>query len=174
MYVLTCWIIYRYKVPFLEIVGFTSTWKNYTLAGAFLAHEAEENYTWAVKPCMVTDREKALMNPLDRLFSNTKHLLCRRHIEKNIEARARQVMRSKADAKFFSNDYWVLFKETTQEGYTRELRRIEAKWQTRKSLLQYVRSQWLEPYKTRIVSAWTDTIFTCRNRCCGLYAPRNP
>ena len=141
----------------MEIVGFTSTWKNYTLAGAFLAHEAEENYTWAVEQlhklcdvaqveptCMVTDREKALMNPLDRLFSNTKHLLCRRHIEKNIEARARQVMRSKADAKFFSNDYWVLFKETTEEGYTRELRRIEAKWQTRKILLQYVRSQWAD------------------------------
>ena len=35
-------------MPFVEIVGFTSTWRNYNLAFAFVSSEKEENYVWVI------------------------------------------------------------------------------------------------------------------------------
>ena len=130
----------RYNLPFLEIVGFTSTWKNYTLVGAFLSHETTEDYTWAIRQlvklcvnaqktpkCMVTDREKALIKPLDALFTSSKHLLCRFQNLKNIEGKAKNVIKNVAIAKYFSNDYRSLFKTTSEKRYNEELARIKQK-----------------------------------------------
>lgn len=36
-------------MPFFEIVGVISTWKNYNIAGAFLANKDEQSYVWAIK-----------------------------------------------------------------------------------------------------------------------------
>ena len=58
----------------------------------------------------------------------------------------------------FVADYRALFKVTTEVQYNYELARIKRRWRARKSLIEYVRREWLEPYKTRIVSAWTDTV----------------
>ena len=160
-------------MPFLEIVGFTSTWKNYTVAGAFLSSETEKNYSWAVDQlrqlcgiaevnptCIVTDREKALMNPLDCMFPSAMHILCRRHIQKNIEARAKLLLRDKKQATLFTNACLGLFSQTTIHGYESELQRLTTTWRQRPELLEYLRSQWLDPYKTRIVSAWVDTVLS--------------
>ena len=127
-------------MPFLEIIGVTSTWKNYNVAGAFLQQEKEDNYVWAAQQllkmcskcqvtptCLVTDREKALMNALYRLFPSAKSILCRRHVKKNIEDHARKEMNDKILGTKFANAYYNLFKHTTIPEYEMELRRIESK-----------------------------------------------
>ena len=160
-------------MPFLEIIGVTSTWKNYNVAGVFLQREQEDNYVWAAQQllkmcskcqvtptCLVTDREKALMNALDKLFPSAKSILCRRHVKKNIEDNARKEMKDKSLGTRFANAYYNLFKQTTVSEYERELRRIQSEWRVWPHLLQYVRNNWLIPYRERLVSAWTDTVFT--------------
>ncbi|KAK5786211.1 hypothetical protein PVK06_040843 [Gossypium arboreum] len=63
----------KYDLPFVQIVGVTSTNKTFSIAFAFIINEKEENYNWALtclrltlEECMyprviVTDRELALM-----------------------------------------------------------------------------------------------------------------
>ena len=41
----------------------------------------------------VTDRENALMNAIEKHFPNATHLLCRRHIQKDVEAWAKKTMK---------------------------------------------------------------------------------
>ncbi|GJU29831.1 FAR1-related sequence 5-like protein [Tanacetum coccineum] len=69
-----------YKMPFVEIVGITSTSKTFCIAFAFISEEKEKNYEWVLERlkltlegCMlprviITDRELALIGeyiPLD-------------------------------------------------------------------------------------------------------------
>ena len=79
----------RYRLPLLEIVGVTSTNLTFSVALAYLEGESEGNYTWAlsrlktiledgwVPSIIVTDRELALMNVIERVFPTTRHMLCR-------------------------------------------------------------------------------------------------
>ncbi|XP_074308223.1 PKS-NRPS hybrid synthetase cheA-like [Silene latifolia] len=84
-----------YKMPLLEVVDVTPTHRNFSVFFAFLQNEKEISYNWALK-CMrevfnpdeypeviISDRELALINAIEKHFPTSKHLLCRRHIEKN-------------------------------------------------------------------------------------------
>ena len=159
-------------MPFLENVGITSVWKNYNIAGAFLAKEDEDSYKWAIEQlvkmfgkvqraptCVVTDREKALMNALEKQFPEAKFILCRRHVRKNIEDFGKKAM-DKFRGTTFSNDCMKLFKETTIQGYEASLSKLKCDWRKAPKCLQYLQQNWLDPYKERIVSIWTDTVFT--------------
>ncbi|KAM6555829.1 hypothetical protein CsatB_002848 [Cannabis sativa] len=82
----------RYRLPLLEIVGVTSTEYTFSIAFVFLNSEQEDNYTWALdrlKTMMgidflpnviITDRELALINAIEKVFPAAKHLLCRSYI----------------------------------------------------------------------------------------------
>ena len=85
-----------YKMPFVEIVGVTSTRKTFCIAFAFISEEKEKNYKWVLERlkltlegCMhprviITDRELALINAYKKVFPNATRLLCRWHIQRNI------------------------------------------------------------------------------------------
>ncbi|KAH1080003.1 hypothetical protein J1N35_019764 [Gossypium stocksii] len=86
----------KYDLPFVQIVGVTSTNKTFSIAFAFIINEKEENYNWALclkltlEECMyprviVTDRELALMNTCQQIFPDATRLLCRWHITENIK-----------------------------------------------------------------------------------------
>ncbi|GAA0175964.1 hypothetical protein LIER_42004 [Lithospermum erythrorhizon] len=87
----------RYKVPLFEIFGITSTGNSFVAAYAFLSSEQEKIYTWVLDmlrkhmikqlpTVILTDREMALINAIDIIFPSTFHMLCRWHIEKDVEA----------------------------------------------------------------------------------------
>ncbi|KAK9064754.1 hypothetical protein SSX86_016136 [Deinandra increscens subsp. villosa] len=71
-----------YNIPFVQLVGVTSTSKSFCIAHAFIANEREDNFTWVLKQakgmidkCMepriiVTDRDQALMRSCDYVFPN--------------------------------------------------------------------------------------------------------
>ncbi|GJX86347.1 FAR1-related sequence 5-like protein [Tanacetum coccineum] len=94
-----------YNMPFVQIVGVTSTRKTFCIAFVFISEEKEENYKWAVEQlkwtlneCMharviVTDRELTLMNACEKVFPHANHLLCRWHISQNILKNCRQTIR---------------------------------------------------------------------------------
>ncbi|XP_076937279.1 protein FAR1-RELATED SEQUENCE 5-like [Bidens hawaiensis] len=96
-----------YNMPFVQIVGVTSTNKTFSIAFAFMQNEKIESYTWVLNclkltldKCMhprviLTDRELALVNACKEVFPNATQLLCRWHISRNIFKNCRQSIRSK-------------------------------------------------------------------------------
>ena len=160
----------------------TSTWKNFVVCGVWLEAESEDSYLWALQQlqtmylrigasptCFVTDREMALMNATDKLWPNAKFLLCRRHVRKNIEARAKIAMGTQALGVHISNDYYNVFEQTTEEDYKSTLKKLEDEWRAYPTVLNYVRKNWLNRYKERLVSAWTDNVFTLGNNMTDRY-----
>jgi hypothetical protein len=82
-----------YQIPLLEVVGVTSTKLTFSIAFAYLEHEREENFTWALERLqdlfyseklipnvIVTDRELALMHVIETVYLNASHMLCTFHI----------------------------------------------------------------------------------------------
>ncbi|XP_028053414.1 uncharacterized protein LOC114257809 [Camellia sinensis] len=79
----------RYRLPLLEIVGVTSTDMSFSVAFAYLQFERIDNYVWVlttlrslfddivIPKVIVMDRELALMNAINSVFSTSRHLLCR-------------------------------------------------------------------------------------------------
>ncbi|KAL4580522.1 hypothetical protein LXL04_016718 [Taraxacum kok-saghyz] len=103
----------KYNMPFVEIVGVTSTNKTFSIALAFIMNEKKESYDW-VLPCLrstlencmhprviVTDTDLALMNAC-RVFPNAARLLCRWHITENIRKNCRTL--------FNQQDEWDSFR----------------------------------------------------------------
>ena len=97
----------RYHLSLLEIVGVTSTDLTFLIAFAYIDTEREDNYTWALErlrsildadvlsELIVTDRDLALLNVIERVFSTAKHLLCRWHISKNVLAQYKRLFEMK-------------------------------------------------------------------------------
>ena len=86
----------RYNMPFVQVVGVTSTGKSFSIANAFIYKEREENFTWVLQRLkemlnnymeprvIVTDRDLALINTCNKIFPNPYKSLCRFHIQSNI------------------------------------------------------------------------------------------
>ncbi|XP_056697882.1 uncharacterized protein [Spinacia oleracea] len=80
--------------------------KNFVAGFAFLQDEKKDSFEWALRcvralfdpdhmpEVIVTDREYALIHAIDDVFSKSQHMLCIRHIVKNVEARVKLDTRS--------------------------------------------------------------------------------
>ncbi|TYH19848.1 hypothetical protein ES288_A05G384400v1 [Gossypium darwinii] len=127
----------KYDMPFVHIVGMTSTNKTFSIAFAFIINEKKENYNWALtclkltlEECMyprviVTDRELALMNACQQVFPDATRLLCRWDITKNIKKHCRQSIKSQHE-------------------------------KPQSILSEYPDQVWLSKYKEMFVSVWID------------------
>ena len=83
-------------MPLFEAVGVVLTGKIFSIAFVFLKNEKEDSYTWTLEhlkllinsddfpKAIVTTRELPLVNALKNIFPNSYHMLCRRHIEKDV------------------------------------------------------------------------------------------
>ena len=108
---------------------------------------------------VVTDRDLSLMNAIGIVFLDLYHILCQRHIGKNVEKHATQVSKNKV-AEYFCKGRWAkLVRATTVDEYNERLRDLVDKWSWLPGLLEYVYKEWLNPYKERFVSAWTNRVF---------------
>ncbi|XP_035838827.1 protein FAR1-RELATED SEQUENCE 5-like [Helianthus annuus] len=158
----------HYNMPFLEVVGVTSTSKTFSIAFAFMHNEKIVNYTWVLNclkltldQCMlprviVTDREMALMNACKEVFRDAAHLFCRWHIEQNLFRRCRQSFRSVKAWEEFLLLWKSLENSTTLESYTENYRQLETLLIKHPRVLAYVNESWLNDYKERFVSVWID------------------
>lgn len=159
----------RYRLPLLEIVGVTSTDMSFSVAFAYLQFERIDNYVWvlttlrsllddiAIPEVIVTDRELALMNAIDRVFSTSRHLLCRWHISRNVLAKCKKMFKSKEEwDKFISLWNFLVFSSTELE-YNEHLAKLLADFDTYPEAVQYVSQSWLIPYKDKFVAVWTDS-----------------
>jgi hypothetical protein len=86
-----------YMLPFVQLVGMTSTNQTFCIAHAFISAEKVENYVWVLErlksllvpgmepSVIVTDRELSLVRACDKVFPEVKHNLCRFHVQQNID-----------------------------------------------------------------------------------------
>jgi len=115
----------KYNMPFLQIIGITSTKKTYSIAFAFMHDETEESYVWVLKSlksmldeCMqprviVTDRELALMSACQQVFPDATRLLCRWHIFQCILRKCRPCFKWKHAWDLFNTRWNLLIESQT-------------------------------------------------------------
>ena len=128
----------KYNMPFVEIVGVTSTNKTFSIAFAFIMNEKEESYNWVLtclrstlENCMhprviVTDRELALMNTCRRVFPNAARLLCRWHITENIRKNCRTLFDQQADWDSFREMWTILVDSPTLVCYNKNYEKLQS------------------------------------------------
>ncbi|KAF5822950.1 putative MULE transposase domain, FHY3/FAR1 family [Helianthus annuus] len=160
-------------MPFVQVVGVTSTGKSFCIAHAVICKERRGNYVWVLEriksilhECMmprviVTDRELALINACSKVFPNATRLLCQFHIEQNIVRQCKKGFDKQDWGKF--KTYWRRVCESTSEPmYKYNLEKMYNRLvvANRESVYDYVYENWLKDYKEMFVYAWTDK---CRN-----------
>jgi len=94
----------RFNMPLLNICGITGGNKVFQARLVFLSRETESDYNWAMS-CLqkvmhnhkipqplsiVTDRELALIKCLETWFPESRHLLCRWHVNMNVLAKTKK------------------------------------------------------------------------------------
>jgi len=95
----------KYMLPLLEIVGVTSTGLTFSTGFVLMSTERENNFTWALQrlrglffrrdvypTVIVSDRDLALMNAIEVVFSEATNSLCRFHINKNVKAKCKMLV----------------------------------------------------------------------------------
>lgn len=157
-----------YGLALLQILGFTSTGKNFTVAYALLQHERIENYSWALRQLrglfqggklpgiMYTDRDLAFIRAVELILPETSHHLCRRHIEVNVRARALAASTNAEFANGYMRRFNFAISAPTHDEWTRRWRRVENRYSPYPDLLEYTLSTWIRPYPTKILSMHTD------------------
>jgi hypothetical protein len=183
----------RYRMPLCVIAGITGVNTTFIVAMAFLKQERECDYSWVLDKLsssaanfpapgvVVTDRDLALMNALAHSFPDSKHLLCRWHIRKNIEARCLPSFKDlpttsacSAEVKWaaFLADWDNLVSLLSLAEYNRQLNSLQTRHRLHAFALQYTKTVWLDDHKERFVYAWThkhlhlSTIVTSRVEGC--------
>jgi MULE transposase domain len=92
----------RYRMPLLDIVRSTACKSTFYVSFAFVSNERESSYEFVLKnltdiyrqltlpspKSILTDKDKALLNAVSKVFPQTDTMLCRWHINKNLLAKA--------------------------------------------------------------------------------------
>lgn len=118
-----------FKLPFFEIVGFTSTNKTFSMGFSFLDKEQGPNFRWVLQcvkkvidevhypRVIVTDRDLALMGACDVEFPNAKKLLCRWHISNNMLKHCRQRFKTIKEWDSVKRTWEHMIKAPTEAGF---------------------------------------------------------
>jgi len=97
----------KYKLSFLEIIGFTSIGLTFSIAFVLLSSKCENNFIWTLKrlrwlflrvdifPQVIVDRDLCLMNAINFIFPKTCNLLCQFHINKNTKEKCKMLVDSR-------------------------------------------------------------------------------
>ncbi|KAL0245883.1 hypothetical protein GEMRC1_007100 [Eukaryota sp. GEM-RC1] len=102
-----------FGMPMFHVVGFTCLNSSFSAACVFMAKETEEYYLWTLEQfkdvfniipgVFLTDKEKALINAVRKVFPTSGHVLCLFHIVQNLI----QIK----NAKGISDPAWKIFME---------------------------------------------------------------
>ncbi|KAG2216807.1 hypothetical protein INT45_013819 [Circinella minor] len=106
----------KHRLPFVNVVGTSNIGyphlKTFCIAGGWVSQETNETYKWVIQ-CLqnivwpsnqsayletfVTDSEGALVKALDKVFPNSKKLLCKVHLRRNFRTKLQKLFDVKDD-----------------------------------------------------------------------------
>ena len=172
--------INKYKMALLQIVGCVPTGKNFVLGLAFLQDEKKDSFEWALQctrlrfepnhlsRVIVTDRKYALIHAIEGVFPSSYHMLCTRHIAKNVEARAKNDTKSQIFAQGFVGRWnWIVYVET-EVDYEEKVQHFQKTYASHPRLLMYSKNTWFIHAK-KIVHAYTNKALHFGNRTTNRY-----
>lgn len=163
----------KYRMPLLTIVGHTSIGTTYHVGFAFLESERSKDYAWVLKhikdaygnlglpdpEVIVTDRELALMQAIEEVFSKISALLCIWHVNKNVLKNCK--------ASFAIEEKWEAFETAWHQViYAHIEDDCHAAWQsmlthydrTNKNDLDYLYDTWLIDWSEKICKWKTNEV----------------
>ncbi|XP_028105854.1 uncharacterized protein LOC114304908 [Camellia sinensis] len=147
----------------------------FSVAFAYLQYERVDNYVWVlatlrdvkdgfvVPTIIVTNRELALMNAIQKIFLSGRHLLCRWHISKNVLIKCKKMFETRQKWEKFNHEWNSLVYSSSEIQYDERLKSLLKEFSSYPDAIKYVMDTWLVPYKEKFVAAWTDTCTHCGN-----------
>ncbi|KAH7461505.1 hypothetical protein FOMA001_g18980 [Fusarium oxysporum f. sp. matthiolae] len=172
----------KYGMPLLDIIGVDACQRSFCIAFAFLSGESEEDYTWALDrlrsmyelcgaalpSVILTDRCLACMNAVARCFPTAISLLCLWHANKavlrycqptftrhdqGLEARRESLN----DWNEFFNCWHSIVRSADEETFDQHVKGLEERYLPQYlEEVGYIKANWLDLYKEKLVKAWVD------------------
>jgi hypothetical protein len=159
------------ELPFLHIVGVTSTNQTFTVAGAFISSKKTYSYLWALKQLVqfapvvlqtkvvIIDAESALMNAVQAVLPNAMNLLCQWHVEKNVGKNVGSIVNDETICDKFMMSFRDLLHLKTEGDFDANLTCLGRDAGLQKNvlgaILEYINTQWI-PHKHHFIKAWAD------------------
>nr|KAJ0223538.1 hypothetical protein LSAT_V11C200087300 [Lactuca sativa] len=112
---------------------------------------------------IMSDRELALMNAINMVFSNMKNLLCIWHIEKNVLTNCKNHFAHAKKLNIFMSSWNNVAYSTTTTIFEHNWGEFELFYEMKKVVIEYIKNTWL-PWKEKFVSAWTKNYLHFGNR----------
>ena len=157
----------RYNMPLLHIVAVTPFNTTMSIGFSFLSGEKKEDYDKAFKHLseifgeffcphvVISDRELALIANFETYLSNSKHILCRWHINKNIVAKCKRFFTVDDNLDAFMSDCNNLWNSENEDLFNENWNKMQSIWKKHSGAINYLLKTWI-PWKESIVDFWID------------------
>ncbi|CAG8854728.1 12562_t:CDS:2, partial [Gigaspora margarita] len=104
---------------------------------------------------IVTNRELALMRAIEKVFSNTRHILCMWHINKNILAKYKRYFITEENWTEFLRIWQMVAMSNTEQEFATKWNEFLQHYMNKPEVIKYLQETWIT-YKKCFVSAWTN------------------
>ncbi|KUF79174.1 hypothetical protein AM588_10000109 [Phytophthora nicotianae] len=170
-----------YDLPLLNIIAMTNMNTVLPIAQCWLSGEKEDDFLWALEQlqCMmteyaiskptiiITDRDQACMNALDRSFPDVPSLVCRWHMNRNVLAKTRTLFgqveienpapgQDKYENTVATDQFMELYYDAVESPSEAE---FESRCATIREfsveMADYLDKHWWK-YKSKLVHCWTS------------------
>ncbi|KAI3847457.1 hypothetical protein MKX03_001970 [Papaver bracteatum] len=160
----------RFKMPFFNVLGVTSTGISFVVAYVFMEEETEEHLSWVLTQLkslflpdnlpsiFVTFGDPLLVNAIGAVFPEASRLVCTSHIEKNIVINCKNTFEDDNTWNEFYRDWEHVWKAKSEEDYVDTYAQFIKMWKTRApACVTDLCDTWLE-HKESFCLAWTQNI----------------
>ncbi|KAL9564051.1 hypothetical protein ACKAV7_011825 [Fusarium commune] len=172
----------KYGMPLLDMIGVDACQRSFCIAFAFLSGETEQDYLWALgrlrslyelcntrlPSVILTDRDKACMNAAEICFPSSISLLCLWHANKAVlrycqptfvrhQQGSEAYQQGLSDWSEFFNHWHSIMKSPDEEAFDQRVQELERRYLPQYiDEVGYIKANWLDPYKEKLVKAWVD------------------
>lgn len=165
----------KYGMPLLDMIGVDACQRSFCIAFAFLSNETEGDFIWALDrlrslyelcdtklpSVILTDRCLASMNAVATCFPSATQLLCLWHANKAVLRYCQKGLVNPQQGleiwdKFYR--FWhSIMRSPDEETFDARVQEFEAQFLAdHLEEVGYVETNWLNPYKEKLVKAWVD------------------
>lgn len=114
---------------------------------------------------LIPGRDLGFMKAVHEVFPNYAHLLCRWHINKDVETRVNLIMDNPdAGMRFLNRSWYRIINSTSDMDYLAAFECIRYVYRRWPKIIKYVKTTWLV-CREKFVRAWTNNALHLGNTC---------